>query len=136
MILTALLSSEPVEAVIALALRPDETAEGESRGGARDHLSALVDVGHGNLNRGVVLGLDDAASSGALAGHVQVDKVTLLDQREQERKHRDQQDVSPLVRILLHRWRHSHNDDQCLERSRYAEAILTRSFSILALYVG
>lgn len=79
--LTSLLGSEPVERVVTLGHSADEAREGEDGAGALDDSAVLVDVWDRDLNRGVVLGLDDAASGGTLAWHVKIDEVT-LDMRE------------------------------------------------------
>ena len=76
-ILTSLLSSQPVERVVALTRLANVAREGESRRRALDETTVLVDVTDGDLDGSVVLGLDDAASGGALAGDVEVDEVTL-----------------------------------------------------------
>lgn len=76
-ILTALFGSEPVQRVVALSCPADESRHGEDGRGSLDHSSILVDVGDGNLDGSVVLGLDDAAGSGALSWDVEVDEVSL-----------------------------------------------------------
>jgi hypothetical protein len=62
----AILLCEPVQAVIALAHGADEAAEGVDLVVA-SVTAVLVNLGDGDLNRCVVLGLDDA-SSGRLGG--------------------------------------------------------------------
>ena len=66
-----------VHRIVALALVAHSTADGNVGRRARDHLAVLVDVSHSNLDRSVVLGLNEAASGGTLAGHVKVDKLSL-----------------------------------------------------------
>lgn len=75
---TAELLGKTVDRVVALALVADEASNGEVGGLAGNHLAVLVDVGNGDLDRGVVLGLNDTAGSRALAGHVKVNKLSLL----------------------------------------------------------
>lgn len=77
-ILTTLLLGKTVERVIALTELADKAGQGEDGGLAGDHATVGIDVSNGNLNRSVVLGLNDAASGSALAWHVKVDKVSLL----------------------------------------------------------
>jgi hypothetical protein len=67
----AILLCEPVQAVVGLAHCAHETAErvGLVIAGVA---AVLVDLSDADLDRGVVLGLDDAAGSAALAGDVAV----------------------------------------------------------------
>jgi hypothetical protein len=67
----AILLCEPVQAVVGLAHCAHETAErvGLVIAGVA---AVLVDLSNADLDRGVVLGLDDAAGSAALAGDVAV----------------------------------------------------------------
>ena len=74
---TAHLLAEAVERVVALTLVADRARDRDVGGLAGDDLAVLVDVGDGDLHRGVVLGLDQAAGRRALARHVQVNKVAL-----------------------------------------------------------
>lgn len=76
--LTTLLLGKTVERVVALTELADEARQGEDGGLAGDHATVGIDVGDGDLDGSVVLGLDDAASGGALAGDVKVNKVSLL----------------------------------------------------------
>lgn len=79
LILTTLLLGKTVERVVTLTELADEAGQGEVGGLAGDHATVGIDVSDGDLDGSVVLGLDDAASGGALSGHVKVNKVTLLD---------------------------------------------------------
>ena len=63
---------EPVEGVVALAHRPDESAEGEDLVVALDGAAVVVHLGDRDLHRGVVLGLDDTVRGAALPGDVAV----------------------------------------------------------------
>lgn len=76
-ILTALLGREPIERVVALTSPADIARERKEGRGTLDLSALLVDICDGNLDRGVVFGLDDAASSGTLSGDVKVDEVSL-----------------------------------------------------------
>lgn len=68
--------SEAVEGVIALTAGTDETAE--SVGLVLTGVAAvLVNLADGQLDGGVVVGLDDAVGGAALAGHVAVEKKRL-----------------------------------------------------------
>lgn len=60
---------EAVDAVVGLAHGADEAAEGVGLGLAGVS-AVLVDLGDADLNRAVVLGLDDAVGCAALAGDV------------------------------------------------------------------
>lgn len=65
---------EAVEGVVALAAGTDETAQ--SVGLVLAGVSAvLINLADGDLDRGVVVGLDDAVGGAALAGHVAVGKA-------------------------------------------------------------
>ena len=77
LIRTALLLRNPVERVVRLAHVAHGAADRDVGRAARDDLAVLIHVGHGDLHRGVVLGLDQAAGRRALARHVQVNKVAL-----------------------------------------------------------
>jgi len=63
--------SKTVEGVIALAAGTDEAAQsvGLVLAGVA---TVLIDLADGNLDGGVVVGLDDAVGGAALAGHVAV----------------------------------------------------------------
>lgn len=61
--------SEAVHAVVGLAHGANEAAEGVGLGLASES-AVLVDLGDADLNRAVVLGLDDAVGGAALAGDV------------------------------------------------------------------
>lgn len=61
---------QAVDGIVALAHGTDETAEGIDVVLAGDCATVLVDLGNGNLNGAVVLGLDDAVGGTALAGDV------------------------------------------------------------------
>ena len=64
---------QTVEGVIALATGADEAAE--SVGVVLAGVAAvLVNLADGDLDRGVVVGLDDAVGGAALAGHVAVEE--------------------------------------------------------------
>ena len=60
---------EAVDAVVGLAHGANEAAEGVGLSLAGES-AVLVDLGDGDLNRAVVLGLDDAVGCAALAGDV------------------------------------------------------------------
>lgn len=78
MIRTALLLKNTVKRVIALSLVADGAADRHVLGLARDDLAVVVDLGNSDLHRGVVLGLNQAASGGALAWHEKVDELALV----------------------------------------------------------
>jgi hypothetical protein len=61
--------SEAVDAVVRLAHGADEAAESVGLGLASES-AVLVDLGDADLDRAVVLGLDDAVGGAALAGDV------------------------------------------------------------------
>jgi hypothetical protein len=65
--------AEAVQGVIALATGTDETAEGVALVLA-GVATVLVNLADGDLDRGVVVGLDDAVGGAALAGDVAVRK--------------------------------------------------------------
>lgn len=67
--------SEAVHGVIALAHGPDESAESVDVVLARNGAAVLVNLGNRNLDRAVVLGLDDAVGGTALAGDVAARKT-------------------------------------------------------------
>jgi len=66
---------EPVEGVVALADGSDEAAEGVDDVLAGDGAAVLVNLGDGDLDGGVILGLDDAVGGAALAGDIAVGKI-------------------------------------------------------------
>ena len=69
--------SEAVEGVVALAAGTNETAE--SVGLVLAGVAAvLVNLANGELDRGVVVGLDDAVGGAALAGDVAVARLLVL----------------------------------------------------------
>jgi len=69
--------SQPVQCVVAFAHGPDESAERVRLVLAR--VSAiLVDLADADLDRGVVLGFDDAVGGAALARDIKVNDLTLL----------------------------------------------------------
>ena len=61
---------EPVHGVVALGHGADETGEGVDVVLAGDLTAVLVNLGDGDLDGGVVLGLDDAVGGRALPGDV------------------------------------------------------------------
>lgn len=63
---------QAVEGIVGLTHGADEAAEGVDVVLAGDSTAGLVDLGDGDLDRGVVLGLDDAVGGRALAGDVAV----------------------------------------------------------------
>jgi hypothetical protein len=77
-VLTTLLSSQSVDGVIGLTLGSDLTNESDGGGGLEGD-TVGVDVGDGELDGGVVLGVDESASGRALSGDVKVDEDTLYD---------------------------------------------------------
>lgn len=77
---TALLLADAVQRVVALTLVADRASDGDVGRLARDDLAVLVNVRDGDLNRGVVLGLNETASGSALAGDVKVNKLSLRGQ--------------------------------------------------------
>lgn len=66
----AIALGKAVESVIALTHGTDETAEGVDVVLAGDSAAVLVNLGDGDLDGGVVLGLDDAVGGAALARNV------------------------------------------------------------------
>ena len=68
---------QPVERVVALAHRPDEAAERVDVVLAGDRAAVLVNRRDRDLDRGVVLGLDDAVGGAALARDVAATANTL-----------------------------------------------------------
>ncbi|KAI6769520.1 hypothetical protein HG530_004149 [Fusarium avenaceum] len=68
---------QSVEGVVALAHGSDETAEGVDVVLALDSTAVLVNLGDGDLDRAVILGLDDAVGGAALAGDVTGDAVSV-----------------------------------------------------------
>jgi hypothetical protein len=69
---------ETVESIVALAHGPNETAQGIDVVLALDGTAVLVNLGDRNLDRGVILGLDDAVGGAALARDVTVDEESQL----------------------------------------------------------
>ena len=67
---------EPVEAVVGLAHGAYETADGVDLVVA-SVAAVLVNLGDGDLDRAVILGLDDAVGGAALAGDVTGDAVSV-----------------------------------------------------------
>lgn len=63
---------EAVQGIVALAHGADEAAQSVDLVLAGDGTAVLVNLGDGNLNGAVVLGLDDAVGSAALARDVAV----------------------------------------------------------------
>lgn len=76
-VLTTFLLGETVQRVIALAKLSDEAGERKDGGLPGDHSSVGVNIGNGDLDGSMVLGLNDAASSGTLSGDVKVNKISL-----------------------------------------------------------
>lgn len=68
---------QAVEGVIALAAGTDEAAKsvGLVLAGVA---TVLVNLANGELDRGVVVGLNDAVGGAALAGHVAVEREIML----------------------------------------------------------
>lgn len=66
----------PVERVIRVTSLTNSTVEGVGDVGS-SHLSLVVNLGNVDLNRGVVLGGDEAVGRRALAGDVKVDNLAL-----------------------------------------------------------
>lgn len=71
----AVLLCEPVEAVVTLAHGTDETAESVDLVLA-GVATVLVNLANAELDRGVVLGLDDASGGRAFAGDVKVNELS------------------------------------------------------------
>lgn len=69
----AITLGQAVEGVVALTAGTDETAQGIGLVLA-GVAAVLVNLADGDLDRGVVVGLDDAVGGAALAGHVAVEK--------------------------------------------------------------
>lgn len=69
----ALLLRKSVERVVRLALGANVAADGEGGVLAGNGAALLVNVSNVDLNRGVVLGLDDAVGGIALARNVKLD---------------------------------------------------------------
>lgn len=72
---------EPVERVVALAHRADEPAHGVHLVLALDRAAVLVNLGDRDLDRGVVLGLNDPVGGAALPGDVAVGESPTLANR-------------------------------------------------------
>lgn len=68
--------SEAVEGVVALTAGTDEAAESEGLVLA-GVAAVLVNLADGDLDGGVVVGLDDAVGGAALAGHVAVERKVM-----------------------------------------------------------
>lgn len=85
-LLTTLLSREAVDRVISLAVGADLSSEGDGGAAGLEGNSVGVNVGDRDLDRGVVLGVDEAASGRALAGDVKVDEDTLKERTENRRR--------------------------------------------------
>lgn len=68
----AITLGQSVQGIVGLAHGADEAAEGVDVVLAGDGTARLVDLGNGDLNGGVVLGLDDAVGGRALAGDVAI----------------------------------------------------------------
>lgn len=68
---------QSVEGVVALAHSSDEAAEGVDVVLALDGTAVLVNLGDGDLDRAVILGLDDAVGGAALAGDVTGDAASV-----------------------------------------------------------
>jgi hypothetical protein len=69
---------QSVEGVVALAHSSDEAAEGVDVVLALDGTAVLVNLGDGDLDRAVILGLDDAVGGAALAGDVKVHNLAAV----------------------------------------------------------
>ena len=69
---------QSVQRIVALAHRSHEAAEGVDVVLALDGTAVLVDLGDRNLDRGVVLGLDDAVGSAALARDIPKEGQSVL----------------------------------------------------------
>lgn len=69
---------QSVQSIVALTHRSHETAEGVDVVLSLDLSAVLVDLGDGDLDGGVVLGLDDAVGGAALSGDVQVHNLSLV----------------------------------------------------------
>lgn len=102
---------ETVQRIVALAHGPYESAEGVDVVLALDGTAVLVNLRNRDLDRGVVLGLDDAVRGAALARDVAVRR-------------------GESVRLLFLPYRHSR-----MERSSYRSTISPLSFSIVAAVV-
>lgn len=70
--------SKAVHGIVGLAHGADEAAEGVDVVLAGDGAAVLVDLGDVDLDRAVVLGLDDAVGGAALAGDVTVKRQNLV----------------------------------------------------------
>lgn len=68
----AITLGQTVEGIVALAHRTNETGEGVDVVLAGDGAAVLVNLGDGDLDGGVVLGLDDAVGGAALARNVAI----------------------------------------------------------------
>lgn len=69
---------QTVHSVVGLAHGADEAAEGIDVVLAGDGTAVLVNLGNGDLDRAVILGLDDAVGSAALAGDVAVNRSRII----------------------------------------------------------
>lgn len=70
----------PVEGLVSVASLADSAREGVGDVGA-SHLARLVDLGDVDLDRGVVLGRDEAVGRTALARDVKVDDLALQSEK-------------------------------------------------------
>jgi hypothetical protein len=68
---------QAVEGVVALTAGADETAHGVGLVLA-SVAAVLVNLADGDLDGGVVVGLDDPVGGAALAGHVEIDDLSLV----------------------------------------------------------
>ena len=78
LIRTAHLLRNTVNRVVTLSLVTNGARDRNVRRRARNHLAVLVHVGHSDLDRGVVLGRDEAVGRTALARDVEVDDLALF----------------------------------------------------------
>lgn len=83
----AITLSETVEGIVALTHGTDETAEGVDVVLALNSATVLVNLGDGDLDRSVVLGLDDAVGGAALAGDVATIRIQLAIDRNLRLSH-------------------------------------------------
>lgn len=63
---------QSVESIVALSHGPDESREGVDVVLAGDLTAGLIDLGNGDLDGSVVLGLDNPVRGGALSGDVAI----------------------------------------------------------------
>jgi hypothetical protein len=72
-----LLAEESVKGSIAVTLSSHET--GDSEGGSlSSEDTLLINLSHVDLNRSMILSVEDSVSSRALSGHVQVNELSLI----------------------------------------------------------